>query len=103
MADKHDGPPSPFADLRPSDRQTLLTMLRRGASRRDVLGWMMGAGASAAFAGSIFASASAAFAQTPKRGGKLVFGEVVHGPDDTLDPLLVSSSTDYHRMRMFYS
>ncbi|QYK42208.1 MAG: ABC transporter substrate-binding protein [Paracoccaceae bacterium] len=103
MADKHDGTSSPFADLRPSDRQALLTMLRRGASRRDVLGWMMGAGASAAFAGSIFAGASMAHAQTPKRGGKLTFGEVVHGPDDSLDPLLVSSSTDFHRMRMFYS
>jgi peptide/nickel transport system substrate-binding protein len=103
MAGKHDDSTSAFLHLRPSDRQTVLTMMRRGASRRDILGWMMGAGASAAFAGTIFAGARMAHAQTPKRGGKLTFGEVVHGPDDSIDPLLVSSSTDFHRVRMFYS
>jgi peptide/nickel transport system substrate-binding protein len=92
-----------FGALRIGDRQTILTMLRRGASRRDVLSWMMAAGAGAGFAGSIVAGASRVHADTPKRGGKITFGEAVHGPDDTLDPTLVSSSTDYHRVRMIYS
>ncbi len=78
-------------------------MVRRGATRRDIMRWMMAAGATGTFAGSIFAGASRAYADTPKRGGKLTFGETVHGPDDTLDPILVSGSTDFHRMRMFYS
>ncbi|MFN6978779.1 MAG: ABC transporter substrate-binding protein, partial [Gemmobacter sp.] len=101
MADKTRD--TAFDALRTGDRQMLLTMLRRGASRRDVLGWMMAAGASAAFAGSAYTGAAHAQSMTPKRGGKITFGEVVHGPDDSLDPTLVSSSTDYHRARMVYS
>lgn len=102
MADR-DTDRAVFDALRIGDRQTILTMLRRGASRRDILGWMMAAGATAAFGGAVFSGAAQAQATTPKRGGKLTFGEVVHGADDSLDPLLVSSSTDFHRMRMFYS
>lgn len=103
MVDKSRDVPAQFAQLRAGDRQELLTMLRRGATRRDVMRWMMAAGASASFAGAVFSGASRAYADTPQRGGKLTFGETVHGPDDTIDPILISSSTDFHRMRMFYS
>jgi peptide/nickel transport system substrate-binding protein len=92
-----------YGGLRRSDRDVFEQALRRGATRRDFMQWIAAAGGSAAFAGTVFAGASHALAQTPKRGGKLVFGENVHGPDDTLDPILISSSTDNHRMRMFYS
>jgi peptide/nickel transport system substrate-binding protein len=103
MADRSSDKPESFDALHELERKQLLTMLRRGATRRDMMGWMMAAGASTVFASSMFASASKALADTPQRGGKLTFGETVHGPDDTLDPLLISGSTDFHRMRMFYS
>ncbi len=85
-----------------NDEQRLFEMIKRGASRRDVLKYFMASGATLAASGALFSSATDAIAATPKRGGKLVMAGDQHGPNDTLDPILYSSSVDYFRGRMFY-
>ena len=85
------------------DQENVLRMIRKGASRRDVLRMMSAAGASAAFGASVFGSASRALAQTPVRGGRLSIAFSVHGPNDTLDPILFTSGIDFFRGRMHYS
>ncbi len=91
-----------LSNMSSSDQQRVMTMIHRGASRRDVMGWMIAAGATATASGSIFAGMSSAYAATPKRGGKLIMAADQHGPNDTLDPALVTSAADYFRLRMFY-
>ncbi len=91
-----------FGQLGYSDSEILTHMVKRGASRRQVMGWMMAAGATATAAGTVFGTASEAWANTPKRGGKLIFAGDQHGPNDTLDPALFTSAVDYFRGRMFY-
>lgn len=85
-----------------ADRQNYLRLIRKGISRRDFINMLIAAGASAAAASSLFAGLKQAWAQTPKRGGKLVLAEDQHGPNDTLDPALLTSNLDYVRARMFY-
>ena len=63
---------------------------------------MMAAGATAAASGTLFTGVSDAWANTPKRGGRVVFAGDQHGPNDTLDPALYTSAVDYFRGRMFY-
>ncbi len=91
-----------FDRLSLQDRSIVMEMVRRGASRREFMSWMMAAGATAAAAGSVFSGASTAWAETPKAGGKLVLAGDQHGPADTLDPALATAAIDYFRHRMFY-
>ena len=56
-----------------------------------------------ASAGSIFTSAKTAMAATPKRGGKIKYATSLHGPSDTMDPILATSSIDYTRHRAHYN
>jgi len=77
-------------------------MMKRGASRRDVMGWLMAAGATTFASGTLFDGLAHAAAHTPKRGGKLIMAGDQHGPNDTLDPALYTSAVDYFRGRMFY-
>jgi peptide/nickel transport system substrate-binding protein len=65
--------------------------------------WLTAAGVTLASAGSIFSSAKTAMAATPKRGGKLKCSCSSHGPNDTLDPALATSSIDYQRLRIHYN
>ncbi len=85
------------------DRESLMTGLNRGATRREVMGWLVAGGATIAAAGSIVASATSAIAATPKKGGKLKFASDLHGPSDTLDPGLNTSTIDYSRGRAHYN
>ena len=91
-----------LATLPYAERQLVEQMHRRGASRREVVGYMMAAGATFAASGAIFDGVAHAAAHTPKRGGKLIMAADQHGPNDTLDPQLFTSSADYFRGRMFY-
>ncbi|MDO6728206.1 ABC transporter substrate-binding protein [Cognatishimia sp. 1_MG-2023] len=91
-----------FESMSLEDRQKALGMVSKGATRRDVMSWMMGLGATAIASGSVFGSATAAWANTPKKGGRLVIADDQHGPADTLDPALYASSNDYFRGRMFF-
>ncbi|MCP4072317.1 MAG: ABC transporter substrate-binding protein [Hyphomicrobiales bacterium] len=91
------------ANLSATDRETIETGLRRGANRREVMSWLIAAGASIAAAGSIVTSAGEALAATPKKGGRIKFASDLHGPSDTLDPGLNTSTIDYTRGRSFYN
>ncbi len=85
------------------DRETIITGIRRGVSRREVMGWLVAGGATIAAAGSIFSTANKAYAATPKKGGYLKFASDMHGPPDTLDPGLNTSTIDYTRGRATYN
>jgi len=65
-------------------------------NRREFLAAMGALGLSATTAGSLLVSSSA-LAATPTRGGSVTFASNLHGPDDTLDPLLGTSTIDYTR------
>ena len=77
--------------------KTFQQMHRDGLiNRREFLAAMGALGVTAATAGSLLTSASA-LASTPTSGGSVVFASNLHGPDDTLDPLLGTSTIDYTR------
>ena len=100
MSDKRNDPV--LETLSPADRARFLNMVKKGISRRDFMHYMMAAGATAAASGTLFTGVSDAWANTPKRGGRVVFASDQHGPNDTLDPALYTSSLDYLRGRMYY-
>ncbi len=84
--------------------QAVLTAaMGRGARRRDMLGWLAAGGMSLATSGSILTSATRAFAETPKRGGKIRVAGYSSSTADTVDPAKQSLSTDYVRCSMFYN
>jgi peptide/nickel transport system substrate-binding protein len=77
--------------------KTFQQMHRDGLiNRREFLAAMGALGVTAATAGGLLTSAGA-LASTPTRGGSVVFASNLHGPDDTLDPLLGTSTIDYVR------
>lgn len=92
-----------FDDIATADREAIAGALKSGASRREVLGWLMASGATIGAAGSIFAGAEQALAATPKKGGTLRYSASLHGPSDTLDPILFTSGIDYQRGRLIYN
>ena len=101
MADKYNSGPT-YDDLSINDKSVLDQALRRGATRREVMGWLIASGATIASAGSIVTAATEVLAATPKKGGRLIMAGDQHGPNDTLDPALYTSAVDYFRGRMFY-
>lgn len=105
MANKKTQGPSDnsYKALSANDQESLKRALKKGATRRDVVQMMVAAGMTAAAAGSIATSATEALAATPKKGGKLRAGMALHGPDDTLDPIRLTSETDYGRARAHYN
>ena len=100
MSEKRNDPV--LETLSPADRARFLNMVKKGISRRDFMHYMMAAGATAAASGTLFTGVSDAWADTPKRGGRVVFAGDQHGPNDTLDPALYTSALDYFRGRMYY-
>ncbi|MGI9407655.1 MAG: hypothetical protein ACR2O4_14880, partial [Hyphomicrobiaceae bacterium] len=95
--------PLGYDDISSTDRETVRSALERGASRREVMGWLMAAGATIASAGSIVSGARQAIAATPKQGGTIRWGASLHGPSDTLDPIVFTSAIDYQRGRAIYN
>ena len=85
-----------------AERKRLFDMVKGGVSRREFMGYLMAAGATAAGSSSLFLGVSDAWAATPKMGGRLIMAADQHGPNDTLDPALFTSAADYFRGRMFY-
>jgi peptide/nickel transport system substrate-binding protein len=92
-----------FSSLTQNERDVVTAALRTGSDRRQVMGWLMAAGMTAGAAGGIVGSAGQALASTPKRGGSLRFAWDQHGPADTMDPILFTSSLDYTRGRIHYN
>lgn len=92
-----------FGSMPEADKSFVVDALNKGASRRQVMGWLMAMGATVASAGSIVTSATEAIAATPKKGGSIRFAWDLHGPDDTLDPNLFAHNLDYCRGRFAYN
>lgn len=102
MSIKRPGGPA-FDDLTQHDRDVIVAGLKSGVSRREMMGWLMAAGATVTSAGALIGSASNVLAATPKKGGQVRFAWDLHGPSDTMDPILFTSSLDYGRGRMNYN
>lgn len=86
-----------------ADERGLDTALRHGASRRDLMRWLGAAGMSAATASVIVGDARRAFAQTPKRGGRIKVASQTSSTADTVDPAKQNNQTDYTRCFTFYN
>ena len=71
-------------------------------SRRDFMQGLLAMGLSVSSAGVLIAGSHDVVAATPKRGGRLRWAYNLHGPNDTLDPQLMNSPTDYLRVRAYY-
>ena len=77
--------------------------LKRGVSRRDVMRTLLAGGMMASTAGGLLTHAGTAFAQTPKKGGKIRVAVGAASTADTLDPARGGGITDYVRHFMFYN
>ena len=76
---------------------------RAGFSRRDMMRVLAAGGMLATGATGILAGATSAFADTPKKGGKIRAAYESSSTADTLDPAKGSTGADYIRFFMFYS
>ncbi|MEM7057979.1 MAG: ABC transporter substrate-binding protein [Pseudomonadota bacterium] len=92
-----------YDDISTFDQEAICREIKRGASRRDVMAWLMASGATIASAGAIFSGAAEAVAATPKKGGTMRYAGNLHGPSDTLDPIAFTSGIDYLRGRIIYN
>jgi len=77
--------------------------LGRGVSRRDVLRAMLASGILATTAGGLLTTASSAYAQTPRRGGRIKVAVATGSTADTLDPAKGANLADYTRHFSFYN
>jgi peptide/nickel transport system substrate-binding protein len=84
-----------------SDR--IVDDFKRGVSRRDVMKTLLAGGMMASTAGGLLTHAGNAFAQTPKKGGKIRVAVGAGSTADTLDPAKGGSIADYVRHFMFYN
>ncbi|HEU0201241.1 MAG TPA: ABC transporter substrate-binding protein [Burkholderiaceae bacterium] len=89
--------------LSAGDTQRVLGALRFGATRRDVIKMLVAGGMQATMAGSLATAAAGAWAQTPKKGGRIRVAGWTAATSDTLDPAKQSNATDYSRCNMFYN
>ncbi|CAJ0816006.1 hypothetical protein LMG19087_02620 [Ralstonia wenshanensis] len=100
MSDSHNE----FENLvGPAESQRVMASLKRGASRRDVLKMLMAGGMQATLAGSLAGTAVSAYAQTPRRGGRIRVAAATAAATDTLDPAKQSNQNDYVRCNMVYN
>lgn len=79
------------------------TMIRRGATRRDLLRMFMAGGMSLAAGSLVLGRARAALAETPVTGGHFKAAGWSASTADTLDPAKSSLSTDYTRCCAYYN
>jgi peptide/nickel transport system substrate-binding protein len=94
----------PFDSLiGPQDSVRVMESLQRGATRRDILTMLMAGGMQATLAGGIAGTALSAYAQTPRRGGRIRVAGATAAATDTLDPAKQSNQTDYSRGNMVYN
>ena len=86
-----------------SDDSMLESALRRGASRRDVMRFLLAGGITAAAGSLIIGRANSALAATPVTGGHFRAAGWSSSTADTLDPAKASLSTDYVRCCSLYN
>ncbi len=94
---------SSLSDLDSHDRSKLAHTLGKGISRRAATAMLMRSGLSMAASVSLLGAAGNALAAVPKRGGSVRAAMTQHGPADTLDPQLFTSSIDFTRGRAHYN
>ncbi|WP_041681083.1 MULTISPECIES: ABC transporter substrate-binding protein [Cupriavidus] len=87
----------------PGESLRVMDLLKRGATRRDVLAMLLAGGMQATLAGSLAGVAVKAHAQTPKRGGRIRVAAATAAASDTLDPSKQSNQNDYVRCNMVYN
>ena len=92
-----------ISELKYPDSVQLTRALKGGISRRAALSMLAAAGIGAAAGAGLLASAQSARATTPRRGGRVRAAMATHGPSDTLDPQLFTSSIDFTRGRAHYN
>ena len=68
-------------------------------TRREFMQGLLATGLTVTAATALVATTPDARAAMPKKGGKITFGWDQHGPADTLDPILFTSTIDYTRGR----
>ena len=92
-----------FKDLTQSDKDLVEKLVKQGMSRREVLKLSAVTGVSLIAAEHLLFDGKAAMAATPKKGGTVRMASNLHGPDDQLDPTLMTSTIDYTRSRVIYN
>ena len=92
-----------ITSLSKADQAWVEQAVRRGASRREILGWLAAGGISLTSGAGLLASATDAVAQAPRKGGRIKVAASSISQADTLDPAKQSLSTDYSRCSMFYN
>lgn len=92
-----------YQGLSASEKERLDRALRSGASRRDVMKMLLAAGMATTLAGSVVTGATRAFAQTPKKGGKIRVATYASSTADTLDPARAIFNIDYIRVNSIYN
>ena len=105
---KDDKSPSElsFRDLSQADKDLVDKMVKGGSgpvTRRDALKLAMVTGVSLTVAEQLLTSGKSVMAATPKKGGSLRMASNLHGPNDTLDPIIFTSTIDYTRGRATYN
>ena len=68
-------------------------------TRREFMQGLLATGLTVTAASALVATTPVARAATPKKGGKITLAWDQHGPADTLDPILFTSTIDYMRGR----
>ena len=86
-----------------ADSGRVLGALARGATRRDVLKMLAGAGMAWATSQHVAALAQGVAAAQPRYGGRVRVASAAASIADTLDPARLSNQTDYARSRMLYN
>ncbi len=87
----------------PQESLELLSALKRGATRRDLLAMLAGGGMQLGLAAGVAGTALSAHAQTPRRGGRIRVASATAAISDTLDPAKMANQTDYSRGTMLYN
>jgi peptide/nickel transport system substrate-binding protein len=92
-----------FQKLTQSDKDLVSKLVKGGFSRREVLKLSMVTGVSLIAAEQLLTDGKAVMAATPKKGGTVRMASNLHGPNDQLDPILMTSTIDYTRGRVLYN
>ena len=71
-------------------------------NRRDFMKAVGALGITVSAAGSLL-KATDAMAKTPRKGGSVRMASNLHGPDDQMDPIVMTSNVDYTRAHAAYN
>ena len=71
-------------------------------NRRDFMKAVGALGITISIAGSLL-KATEAMAKTPRKGGSVRMASNLHGPDDQMDPIVMTSNIDYTRAHTAYN